>query len=565
MNLTIDDRSPQIVYKSTANTWYDNHTTNNLTSQYYDATFWACDGEGDSATLEFSGTAIYVYGAKRDYHGTYSVKLDDGDVEELDGYSDEVLIQELLYKKEGLDKDKIHSITLTNLPSKTTHPKVNKGFSKWYLDIDYFIVTLPNKEEDFHSTTIDDTSPSAQYFGSGWINNATFSASYHNATAKISYGSGDHMELTFTGSNIQVFGTINSDHGGYSISLDGSIAKPYNGEFFQARYSTPLYTATNLSEGEHKLVMQNIGGGKTANGMEFDYAVVNSTKSGSSTNGSGSTSNGNSNSNGNTNSNDSSSSSSNTSESGSSSNVGAIAGGAAGGVVALLAIAGLIWFFSFKRRSNKGTKEKELIDLTGEEVKPFDPQDNTPYSDTPTLHLGVPYTNSSVSANSISNESPTHNTPTNSSTFLTSIPAPPGSNASSYPRTESHYSQSYAPSSSNGESLSPTLIAPSSNTFGHFPTAAGSVNESHNHTLSPISESGSSSTNVNRGRYGYGDTKSLHTLQNYGNHQLDLNLSPTTNQNSPSGLESHEHEHEHEQMLVPPPPEYSESDVGARR
>ncbi|WWC94845.1 hypothetical protein V866_001695 [Kwoniella sp. B9012] len=106
MNITIDDRSPQIIYKTTTNSWYIDHTSNNLTSQYFDSTFYASDGEDDSATSEFNGTAIYVYGAKRDYHGTYGVQLDGDPLQELDGYSDEVLIQELLFKKEELKNDK---------------------------------------------------------------------------------------------------------------------------------------------------------------------------------------------------------------------------------------------------------------------------------------------------------------------------------------------------------------------------------------------------------------------------------------------------------------------------
>ncbi|KAK6909453.1 hypothetical protein I203_103472 [Kwoniella mangroviensis CBS 8507] len=417
---------------------------------------------------------------------------------------------ELLFKKEGLDYDKVHTITLTNLPSKTTHPRVSKGFSKWYLDIDYFVITVPNKAEEIVTTTIDDSSPYAQYVGTGW-NNSTFGRGYYNNTAEVNYGVGDYMSLKFTGTNIQVYGTINTDHGAYSISMDGNPAKMYDGYFFQARFSTVLYTATNLPEGEHTLVMQNAGGAKEGNGMEFDYAVVNSNKSsigsgiGTSTGGENKSS---SNDNNPTNSDSDASSSSS-----SISNVGAIAGGAVAGVIGVLAIAALFWFFLFKKKKDQSrVNERELIDLTGDEVKPYPGQNqDSPYYDNPPLHLGMPYTSSSVSGNSVTNEGPIINTSANSTSFLTAIPAPPGSNASSYPITQNSHSQ-YASSSGDGNGDgSSTFAAPSANTFGHPPTASegGHANAQ---SLSPIR------------RFGNGDTKNLLTLQSYNNGQNELNL-----------------------------------------
>ncbi|WWD03610.1 hypothetical protein V865_001664 [Kwoniella europaea PYCC6329] len=516
MNITIDDRSPQIIYKTTTNSWYVDHTSNNLTSQYFDSTFYTSDGENDSATLEFNGTAIYVYGAKRDYHGTYGVQLDDDHLEELDGYSDDVLIQELLFKKEGLDNDKEHTITLTNLPSKTTHPRVSKGFSKWYLDIDHFVITVPNKVEEIVTTTIDDSSPYAQYVGTGW-SNSTFGGGYYNNTAKINYGVGDSMSLKFTGTNIQVYGTINTDHGAYSISMDGNPAKMFDGYFFQARFSTVLYTATNLPEGEHTLVMQNAGGGKEGNGMEFDYAVVNSTKlsagsgTGTSTGG-GTNANSNGSSSNNTD-NPANSDSDASSSSSSSSNVGAIAGGAVAGVICVLAIAALLWSFLFKKKNDhRRVNERQLIDLTGDEVKPYPGQNqNSPYYDSPPSHLGIPYTSSSVSGNSATNEGLIINTPANSTPFLAAIPAPPGSNASSFHMTQISHSQ-YASSSSDGNGDgSSTFAAPSANTFGRLPTASEG-GQGHAQTLSPISENGGGGSSSNDaiglgGRFGNGDTK----------------------------------------------------------
>lgn len=57
----------------------------------------------------FNGTGIRVYGAKRDNHGTYSVKLDDGTPQLLAGLGDSAF-QALLYQVGGLSDNKQHEL-----------------------------------------------------------------------------------------------------------------------------------------------------------------------------------------------------------------------------------------------------------------------------------------------------------------------------------------------------------------------------------------------------------------------------------------------------------------------
>lgn len=87
-------------------------------------------------SLEFNGTEISVYGAKRDNHGNYSgmtiahlarlkaiadvkVTLDGGEPETQNGLKvNPEAYQSLLYQATKLDVNTIHTIRVTNLPSK---------------------------------------------------------------------------------------------------------------------------------------------------------------------------------------------------------------------------------------------------------------------------------------------------------------------------------------------------------------------------------------------------------------------------------------------------------------
>jgi hypothetical protein len=91
-------------------------------------------------TFTFNGTAVYIYGAKRSNHGTYSgkrffrnnkavlanltVSLDGGDPLLQLGRTDPRTIQALLYEQQDLDPNREHIVVVTNLPSRTDRSSV---------------------------------------------------------------------------------------------------------------------------------------------------------------------------------------------------------------------------------------------------------------------------------------------------------------------------------------------------------------------------------------------------------------------------------------------------------
>jgi hypothetical protein len=128
-----------------------------------------------------------------------------------------------------------------------------------------------------------------------------------------------------------------------------------------------VYTASNLVEGPHSLLLTNIGPGY----FTFDYAIVNSTIDPTSI----------SNSTG-TNPTGSAITSSN------SSNTGAIAGGVVGGGMALLLAGVLLWWIMRRRNRNNDyyANRAGIVDLTGDEIKAFPHTPTIPHDDPYDLH-----------------------------------------------------------------------------------------------------------------------------------------------------------------------------------
>lgn len=158
------------------------------------------------------------------------------------------------------------------------------------------------------------------------------------------------------------------------------------------------------------------------------------------------------------------------------SNTGAIAGGVVGGVVGAALIAGLIWFFLHKRKhSNTNKTRYGSLDLNGEPNYPLDGGEVQPFQ------AGGSREPAGTSAGHLTSPSMSQSGRTGT-TFLSSVPPPPGSNATSYPG-------------------SPTVHTNSSSGYG--PLALGSNNSASNLPGSQ-SVSGSSSSDASRPILGAG-------------------------------------------------------------
>ncbi|KAK8853189.1 hypothetical protein IAR55_003891 [Kwoniella newhampshirensis] len=416
MNITLDDTSPQFRYisRSPSAGWLQNHTDDPSTDLYYKSTFYGTYSDGDSVSLTFNGTQVVIYGAKRPNHGRYSTQLDGGDVLYQDGSSTQAQFQTVLFQASGLSSETEHTVVITNSPT------VPAGFnSNSWFDIDFAVITTSTPiSRDTVVTTYDDTSSICQYSGTGWVTNPPLQPGrYYNTTAHITQVTGDTVQLNFNGSVVQVLGGLYRDHGNYSVSLDGGQAQNYNGTFFDLQPGATLYQASNLENGPHTLLITNLGGGPKGSFFDLDavivYNIINTPLSANGThitNGNNSTT---------------------PPHSSSSNHVGAIAGGVVGGVAGLALVILLVWFLFRRSESRKGEflpysrRSDDRMDLDGEEVKPYTQQ--TPDELYPTT----------ASASDAQREQMTP--------FLSALPTPPPSDATSYPQSQ------YPPSSNDND------------------------------------------------------------------------------------------------------------------
>ncbi|WVQ70631.1 hypothetical protein IAR50_000151 [Cryptococcus sp. DSM 104548] len=353
MNIILDDFSPQIQYyaSATSSGWSTNNTADALLSSYNKGTFHGTFGDGDRMVYKFNGSAVAIYGAKRDNHGTYGVSLDGGDELMGDGYSATSIFKQLLYTSNNLD-DSEHTIVVTNYPNSSTSAPAGEH----WLDIDY-IETSTSADGSIYTTIIDDSSSIIVYDSWETYVDSTNNVLFYNLTDHTTSTYGATMDVPFTGSSIQLMASVNSGHGNYSISLDGGAASVYNATTDQSAWQLPIYTASGLTEGDHTVRLTNLGSG-SQNTMSFDFAIVNSTiapDSSSTTAGlSHSTTSAD-------NTGPTSDSSATAAVAGSSSshdvNVAALAGGIVGGLIALVLAAGLAFcLFRRQRRQHQGQR-----------------------------------------------------------------------------------------------------------------------------------------------------------------------------------------------------------------
>ncbi|WVN84918.1 uncharacterized protein L203_100054 [Cryptococcus depauperatus CBS 7841] len=466
MNILLDDVSPQLRYYVGNNSqgWIVDHTATSAhpdpyIDRYSRSAFHASISN-DRMQLKFNGTGITVYGAKRPNHGAYGVKMDDGDEMIADGYSASDVYQTELFSKNDLDPSKEHEITVSNYPDRQT---LAPGPSNdHWLDIDYVVITQPTSGTLF-TTFIDDTSPSVAY-DSGWASVANDKTCF-NLTSHASSTKYSTFEISFSGSSVQLFGNVNSDHGNYSISLDGMEAVTYDGSFRQLIENTALFTAAGLQEGQHTLKAMNLGDGSNKR-LDFDYAVVNSTVKPSAIGGTSQTS---------------------TSITGShvadtdkapassgKSNTAGIVGGVVGGVLAVTVITIIVWWLLRRRRKAKQEALQEAQIYSYPSItsptsgpdstnRPIPSAPSSAWSGLPVTHIVHEY-QSPTGFEDRSGSSAVANSPASreGNPFMSAIPPPPASTSSSYPFSAyapSAMPTSYAPST--GRSPLPTNYASS--------------------------------------------------------------------------------------------------------
>ncbi|KAF9559029.1 hypothetical protein CPC08DRAFT_691475 [Agrocybe pediades] len=134
-NVTFEEHDPAIKYTGT---W-----GNNTGPVFSGGSTTFTNGENASFSFSFQGSAVYVFGDKKNDHGLYSVVLDGRPAVTLNGVSGcggafgmtcEQQQPSIKYLASNLD-DSVHNLTLTNLP----------GVHGTFFDLDSIVVTVPSQ------------------------------------------------------------------------------------------------------------------------------------------------------------------------------------------------------------------------------------------------------------------------------------------------------------------------------------------------------------------------------------------------------------------------------------
>lgn len=265
-NITIDDLSPLITYRGQ---WTDSYksTSDPFTNRYWGQSFHSSNTDGSQASITFNGTAIYIFGAKRQNHGHYIVTIDNGQAERLDGYAPlqadgtDGVYQYPIFAKSGL-LNGLHTVVLTNDGGADT--------GRPYVDID-FITWTSNDPAPYSNITVDDGGFTYTTPGAAWFTTSQYVGDYHNQTEHATSVGGAQASLTFEGSGFYLYGGTLKDHGTYNVQVDDHTPVGLNGSTQDYHPQQLLYYADGLGYGKHKVTVTN-----TQNGafLDIDYIDI---------------------------------------------------------------------------------------------------------------------------------------------------------------------------------------------------------------------------------------------------------------------------------------------------
>jgi len=268
MNLTIDDSSPLILY-GPSGAWQDASSNDTAGLSYFGNSLHSTTAPGATATINFNGTGISIYGGHRPEYGTYTLSVDGTTVASGTATGVGIEVQQVLGSASGLANGP-HTAVLTST-----------GVG---MDIDAVNVNtqVGSVGSTTTSTLYDDSNPAVTYAGTWDTSNEP---AYVNSTLHYTQAAGAAASLSFSGNAVAIYGTVSPDHANIQISVDGHSTLVNGGaDYVSALHpQTLLYYANNLDSTQHMLIITNPGQ-QTGTGPFIDLDLI-AVYSASSTNG----------------------------------------------------------------------------------------------------------------------------------------------------------------------------------------------------------------------------------------------------------------------------------------
>ncbi|KAJ6562356.1 hypothetical protein B0H19DRAFT_943191 [Mycena capillaripes] len=262
-NYTIEDVSPMIQY---AGTWTaGDEATDSSGSKYSGGTFTLSTTKGSSASFTFTGTQVWVYGAKRSNHGPYTVTIDKT-TQQFDGFSAKDNFT-AIFDSGSLSSGQ-HTVVITNNENDA---------KKSFLDIDYITWSTDSATQNIQ---LDDNALQFSYQPANtWSADlASDMSGFQNSSGHLTLDKDASAILSFSvhspkGDTVALFGAVGPKLGPYAIEVDGKSVGTFNATNQNYAAQTVLYHGDGLGAGDHTLEVINQPS-STGQGLAIDFAVV---------------------------------------------------------------------------------------------------------------------------------------------------------------------------------------------------------------------------------------------------------------------------------------------------
>ncbi|KAK7472648.1 hypothetical protein VKT23_000761 [Stygiomarasmius scandens] len=259
-NYTVEDSSPLINY-SPADAWTDARNDTSLPS-YSGASYHSTTTKDASASFQFNGTGVWIFGAKRPNYGDYSIAVDGTDVvasASAEGSQDQ--FKQLLGSKLNMSYG-THTITFSISGTST-------------IDIDFIEVETRLSGNEITKSVMDDTDNRIIYMPSAanWSVNNNKNL-FVQDTLHFSQTQGASLSFPFVGESIAIYGTTSPDHADVQIELDGQVMDVLpggsGGRTSGLHTQVLLFYQDSLDSGQHSLTMTSIERSGTGPFIDLD-------------------------------------------------------------------------------------------------------------------------------------------------------------------------------------------------------------------------------------------------------------------------------------------------------
>ena len=205
-----------------------------------------------SYEIKFKGTGIELYGEKQPGLGIYNIYLDGEKIDTVDAHSAQTVASGKIYAKTDIEYgEHILKVELSNTK--------NPSSSACDGEIDYAKVlgvqeeqtdNFVSKIEDSDVTNSDDL---FKFKYTGAWTAGTGSSGFSNGDEHYAHA-GDYFEITFIGTKVEIYATLDSGHGVYDVFIDGKAAGTADGTTTGGRVNQQLiYESEELPDGQHTI------------------------------------------------------------------------------------------------------------------------------------------------------------------------------------------------------------------------------------------------------------------------------------------------------------------------